>query len=104
LLILVAVIGYWIGYCSLCHPYFVLPREDKAFLAAHPSRQEVLQHFGRPSEQLRAGERFPMTGWYPLPDRAATDSAFSFVRRYGSKLYVFFGPSGDMEDYVISRS
>jgi hypothetical protein len=103
LLISAVVIGYC-AYTGFYRPFFVLPEEDQAFLSAHPSREQVLQHFGRPAEQLRAGERFSMTGWHPLPDRAATDGAFSFVRRYGSKLYVFFGPGGEMEHFVISRS
>ena len=99
----VGMIGYS-GYSGFYHPYFILPRQDQAFLGAHPSRDEVLRHFGRPAEEIRAGERFPMTGWYPLPDRAASYSAFSFVRRYGSKLYVYFGAQGELEHFVISRS
>jgi hypothetical protein len=100
---LVGVIGY-ACYSAFYYPYFVLPRQDQAFLSAHPRREDVLQHFGRPAEELRAGERFLMTGWHPLPERAASYSALSFVRRYGSKLYVFFDAQGEIEEFVISRS
>ena len=103
LLTSVSVIGYF-GYSSLYHPYFILPRQDQAFLESHPSRDEVLRHFGRPSEEIQSGERFSMTGWHPLPDRAASFSACSFLRSYGSKLYVFFGAQGELEHFVISRS
>ena len=103
LLVCAGAIGYSL-YSVFYQPYFVLPRQDRAFLAARPSHDQVLQRFGRPAEQLRSGERFPMTDWYPLPDRAATGSAVSFVRRYGSKLYVFFGPGGKIEHYVIAHS
>jgi hypothetical protein len=104
LLILAGVLGC--GFYSLLYqPYFVLPREDRAFLATRPNRQEVVRYFHRrPAEELRAGERFPPTGWYPLPEQPATHSALSFVRRYGSKIYVFFGLDGEMEHFVVSSS
>jgi len=103
LIITVGVLGYG-AYSVIYYPYFALPRQDQAFLAAHPRRDAVLRHFGHPAEELHAGERFTMTGWYPLPERPASYSALSFVRRYGSKLYVYFGAEGEMEDFVISHS
>jgi hypothetical protein len=84
--------------------YFVLPQEDKAFLTSRPNRQAVLQRFGNPAEDLQSGARFPMTGWHPLPSRQVSGAALSFVRPYGSKLYLYFEPNGRLEEYVISRS
>lgn len=103
LLALIGVIGY-AGFSTFVAPYFALPQQDRVFLAAHPKREDVLRHFGPPAEELRAGERFPMTGWHPLPMRAASFSAVSFVRRYGGKVYVFFNERGEMEEFVISNS
>lgn len=94
----------WSGYFTLYLPYFVVPRQDQAFLASYPSRDAVLQRFGQPAEELQAGQRFQMTGWHPLPDREASHSALSFVRRYGSKLYLYFDAQGQMVFFVISRS
>jgi hypothetical protein len=104
LLFFPGVLGY--GFYSIFYqPYFVLPRKDRAFLGRRPHREEVLRYFrGRPAEEMRAGERFPPTGWYPLPEQPATHSALSFVRRYGSKIYVFFGQDGEVEYFVVSRS
>jgi hypothetical protein len=45
-----------------------------------------------------------MTGWHPVPTCVASSSALSFIRRYGSKLYVFFDAKGRTEDFVISHS
>jgi hypothetical protein len=91
-------------YSGFVVPYFLLPGRDEAFLARYPSREEVLRHFGSPSETLGPGEQFRMTGWHPLPQRTVSGSAFCFVRSYGSKLHVFFAPGGEMEQYVISHS
>ena len=92
------------GYFILYRPYVALPRQDQAFLASHPNRDAVVQRFGRPAEELQPGQRFQMTGWHPLPDRVASHSALSFVRRYGSKLYLYFDAQGQMEFFLISRS
>jgi hypothetical protein len=73
-------------------PYAVLPRQDRAFLESRPDRAAVMQRFGQPAEELQAGQHFPMTAWHPPPDRETTGSALSFVRRYGSKLYLYSTP------------
>jgi hypothetical protein len=106
ILLLLVAIGALIcsGYFILYRPYVLLPRQDQAFLASNPNRDAVLQRFGQPAEELQAGQRFQMTGWYPLPDREASHSALSFVRRYGSKLYLYFDAQGQMEFFLISRS
>lgn len=103
LLLLAAILGLAF-YSVVYHPYVVLPKQDQRFLEGKPDRGEVLRHFGRPAEDLHAGERFPMTGWAPLPDRAATHSALSFVRRDGRKIYVFFDANGELEQSFTSHS
>jgi len=106
LLLLLVAIGALIcsGYFILYRPYVLPPRQDQAFLASNPNRDAVLRRFGQPAEELQAGQRFQMTGWYPLPDREASHSALSFVRRYGSKLYLYFDAQGQMEFFLVSRS
>lgn len=105
ILLLLVTIGalVWCGY-GLYRTYVLLPRQDEAFLASHPSRIAVLQRFGQPDEELQAGQRFQMTGWRPLPERVASHSALSFVRSYSSKLYLYFDAQGGLEFYLISQS
>jgi hypothetical protein len=88
----------------LRYPYFVLPGGDIRFIARASSRVTILQRFERINEELGPGESFQMTGWYPLPDRKVTGSAFSVVRRYGSKIYFFFDSSVRLEEYFIATS
>jgi len=104
----VATVGYgfyaFIYYPIIYHPFVVEPKQDLTFLRSNPSRSEVIKYFGIPHESLKAGKRFPMTGWRPLPDRIASHAAFAFGRRNGIKIYIFFGPDGKMEEFVISHS
>lgn len=93
-----------LSYEIVRRPYFVAPRQDNEFMASSPSEQQVRERFGAPAEELKAGEKFPPTGWYPLPHRAATHKALSFVRRDGRKIYVFFDVDGRLEEFSISRS
>ena len=106
LLLLLAAVGAigFFGFFLIYQRYVVAARQDQAFLASHPNREEILLRYGQPAEELQAGQRFQMTGWYPLPDRKASHSALSFVRRYGSKLYLYFDAQGQMEFFLISRS
>src|SRR6266478_3315908 len=101
ILIVVPVVAILLAviYQGFFHRYFVLPRQDRAFLSSRPSREEVLRRFGTPTEELRAGERFIMTDWYPLPEQAATDSALCFERPYTDRIYIFFGPHGEMQHF-----
>lgn len=90
---------------AIYHPYFIQSKEDQEFLSKHPTWQEVLAWFPhKPLESLREGEQFRMTGWRPLPTRAATGAACSFVRSSGHKIYVFFDAEDRVEEFVISKS
>ena len=103
ILLILTVIGtglYVVIYC----PHVQLPRVDLEFLGSMPPKSEVLKRFDSVDEELSAGERFQMTGWHPLPNRKVTGSAFSVVRRDGSKIYMFFDAKGELEEYFISRS
>ncbi|MCU0750071.1 MAG: hypothetical protein MUF13_11060 [Akkermansiaceae bacterium] len=91
-------------YIVIYRPYVQLPREDLEFLGRMPMKSDVLKRFDSVDEELSSGERFQMTGWHPLPDRKVTGSAFSVVRRDGSKIYLFFDAEGRLEEYFISRS
>lgn len=88
----------------LTYPYFVLPGEDIRFIEGAFSKAEITQRFYQIDEELLPGEAFQMTGWYPLPERKVTGSAFSVGRRYGSKIYFFFDSSGRLEEYFIATS
>lgn len=93
------------AYRGVYHPYFIQPNEDREFLSKHPTRQEVLEWFSqKPEEPLQAGERFQMTGWRPLPARAASHDAYSFTRMSGKKIYVFFDAQGRVEEFVMATS
>jgi hypothetical protein len=91
---------------AILHPRFRLPKQDRAFLETRPSRERVLTYFGHEKcgEHLRAGEKFKMTGWFPLPERAASHSAFAVLRPNGEMIHLFFGLEGEMEEFVISSS
>jgi hypothetical protein len=106
LLVWVLAIGvvYWSVYAAFYRPYFRTPKEDIEFLNQAPAKSEVLKRFNRVDEELVAGDRFEMTGWYPLPQKRVTGSAFSVVRRNGSKIYLFFNPAGKLEEYFIANS
>ena len=95
----------WLGFYTMIYrPYVVLRREDQQFLQTNPTKEAVIERFGRPAEVLGAGERFSMTGWRPLPEQAATHSASFFVRRYGGKIYILFDHEGRVEHWVLSNS
>jgi len=98
-LVFAACGGWW-----LLTPYVYLPQADRRFLQTSPTRNDLISRFGQPDEEIGKGEKFPMTGWQPLPDRAATHHAVSFVRRYGSKIYVFLDEGNRVETFVISSS
>lgn len=103
ILLILTVIG--IGfYAVIYRPYVQLPKEDLEFLGRVSSKSEILKRFDSVDEELVEGERFRMTGWHPLPDRRVTGSAFSVVRRDGSKIYLFFDATGKLEAWFISRS
>lgn len=91
-------------YTVIYRPYVQLPREDLEFLGRVSAKSEILKRFDSVDEELVEGGRFQMTGWHPLPDRKVTGSAFSVVRRDGSKIYLFFDATGKLEEYFISRS
>lgn len=103
LLILTSVVGSF-TYALFYRKYIYLPRQDLTFLTSNPARDAVLQNFGKPHEELRAGQRFQMTGWYPLPDREASHSALSYIRSNGDKLYIFFDSQDQIEFFQISHS
>jgi hypothetical protein len=94
----------WSVYTTFYRPYIRIPREDIEFLNQVPSKSEILKRFHHVDEELVAGDRFEMTGWHPLPQRMVTGSAFSVVRRNGSKIYLFFNPEGTLEEYFITNS
>lgn len=103
LVLMLTIIG--IGFYTVIYrPYVKLPKENLEFLGRLPSKAEILKRFDSVDEELVEGERFRMTGWHPLPDRKVTGSAFSVVRRDGSKIYLFFDVAGKLEEYFISRS
>ncbi len=100
-----SVVFYKTFFISIFYnPYVLEPKRDLAFLSSNPSRSEVVKYFGMPHEDLKAGERFSMTGWRPLPDRIVSHTAFAFGRRNGTKIYIFFGPDGRVEEFVIAHS
>lgn len=94
----------WPLVSMLHHEFVVLPREDRAFLEANPTREEALQYFGPADVELSTGERFPPMGWHPLPERAVTGSGYCFGRFYGVKIYVFFTAEGKLEHFVLATS
>jgi len=100
IVLIFAACGGWL----ILAPYWHLPQADKRFLQTSPTRNDLISRFGRPDEEIERGEKFSMTGWLPLPDRAATHRAVSFVRRYGSKIYVFLDEGNRVETFVISSS
>jgi hypothetical protein len=91
-------------YDVLVHPYFVMPRLDEAFLRSVPTQDQVIARFGQPDETVAKGETFRQTGWYPCPGTPATDTAQSFVRRYGDKIYIFYDHKGNLRAYARGRS
>jgi hypothetical protein len=104
LTVLIAVSVGTICYAFLIDPYFALPKEDIAFLATRPSVHELISRFGEPEEKISKGESFQMTGWHPLPSSQALHSGMSFVRRYGSKIYVFLDGDNRVSYYEIAKS
>ncbi len=90
-------------YLLIYQPYFQLTREDARFFENTPTKSEVMQRFRHVDEELGPGESFQMTGWYPLPDRKVTGSAFSVTRLYG-KIYLFFDSSGRLEEFFVTTS
>jgi len=84
--------------------YFQTPREDVDFLNRVFAKSEIMKRFDRVGEELPAGDRFEMTGWYPLPSRKVTGTAFSVIRRNGWKIYFFFDSAGMLEEYFITSS
>lgn len=89
---------------SMVQRFYIQPKDDVLFLGTHPSMADVRLRFGNPEEELKSGETFPMTGWYPLPKRAASHAAWSFTQRNGCTLYIFFGADGRVEEFVVGRS
>ena len=106
LLVTILVIGICgIGFhCLVLYPYYVQPKEDTRFLMTHPNKEAVQRYFGKPKEELESGETFKMTGWHPLPNRAASHAAWSYTRRNGQKVYIFFGADGRVEEFMASNS
>jgi hypothetical protein len=96
-------IGYGF-YTVLILPYFILPKADIAFLSTKPPLHEVVSRFGEPAEKITEGEFFQMTGWHPLPSSPATHVGISFVRRYGSKIYIFFDADNRVFYYKVATS
>jgi len=94
----------WVFYTALYRPYFLTPREDVRFLNRVSAKSEIMKRFDHVGEELVTGDRFEMTGWYPLPERTVTGSAFSVVRRNGSKIYLFFDTTGRLEEYFVTGS
>jgi len=100
----ITMAGYLV-YLGFYYPYFIQPKEDHEFLSKHPTRAEVLAWFvHKPEEPLKPGERFQMTGWQPLPTRAATHYACCFDRKNGDKIYIFFDAEDRVEEFVIATS
>ena len=92
-------------YKGIIHPWFVQPNEDREFLSRHPTRTEVLAYFQhQPHEAIKSGERFQMTGWRPLPTRAASHQGFAYGRMCGTKIYIFFDSEDRVEEFVIATS
>lgn len=94
----------WSVDTTFYRPYFRTPKEDIVFLNHVSSKSEILKRFIQVDEELVTGDKFEMTGWHPLPQRRVTGSAFSVVRRNGSKIYLFFTPEGILEEYFITHS
>lgn len=98
-----AVIAYLL-FSLLVEPYWAQPGRDRAFLDGTPSRDEVVRQFGHSLEQIGPGEKFRMTGWRPLPDRAAEYGGMAFQRPNSDKIYVFFSADERVTHYVVARS
>lgn len=97
-------IGIGAFYSALIAPYWVRPRQDQQFLESKPTESDILKHFGSPDEQIRSGEHFKPSGWYPLPAQAASYAGYSYTRRNGDKLYIFISTNRTLESYAIGRS
>ena len=100
---IVAAILY-LFYGMLIEPYSIQPKKDIAFLSTMPTKDEIIQRFGTPTEQIGPGENFTMTGWHPLPKDAATDMGLAFQRPNSDKIYIFFSRDGRLLYYVVSHS
>jgi len=88
----------------LIDPFWIQPNRDLAFLSTRPTKDEIIQRFGVPAEQIGPGERFFMTGWHPLPKDAADDIGLAFQRPSTDKIYIFFSRDGRMLYYVVGHT
>ena len=91
-------------YITFYRTYVLVPKEDIKFLTQMPAKSEAIKRFIHVDEELDPGDRFVMTGWHPLPQRMVTGSAFSVVRKNGTKIYLFFNTEGKLEEYYITKS
>ena len=100
---IVAAILYLL-YGMIIEPYSVQPKKDILFLSTMPTKDEIIQRFGTPTEQIGPGQKFTMTGWHPLPKDAAADMGLAFQRPNADKIYIFFSRDGRLLYYVVSHS
>lgn len=104
--LLLLAIGYLsvLSYIAIYRPMFVQPELDRTFLSNRPTRAEVLTYFRYPPEAtIKSGEHFQMTGWRPLPTRAATHLGYAFSQDY-NKIYIYFDAEDRVEEFVIATS
>jgi hypothetical protein len=93
-----------LNYIVFYRPIFVQPELDRTFLSNRPTRAEVLAYFRYPPvATIKSGERFQMTGWRPLPTRAASHLGCAFTQDY-NKIYIFFDAEDRVEEFVIATS
>ena len=82
----------------------MLPKADKAFMESNPTKDQIIERFGKPTETIGKGEQFKSSGWHPLPTERAQAYALAFVRQNGSKFYIYFSESDVVYHYVIAHS
>jgi len=92
-------------FLFLRNKYISSDLETIDFLSRSKNIKQVIDQYGEPSEIYFSEEKIKSTGWSPIPKRAVTGKAFSFILKYtGSKVYIFTDFEGNIESFYLSKS